>query len=308
MRNKSTQMVYDLIKQDKRVLAVTADNRNEIYDEIRTKYPKQYIDYGIAEENMIASCAGLATCGYIPFLYTITNFMSMHAFEFIRNDVCIGNRNVKFLGRSSGLVSCSMGATHQGTEELALLRALPNMITITPATPIEAREATRFAYKHEGPVYIRLEGFNEPELFDDNYRFDAMGGVTRIREGEDVSVFVMGSIINEALLAAEELQNDKGISVEVINVPSVRPIREDQVANSASKTGNVITLEEHSMYGGLGSVISEILVRNKVVCNFKMLGLEGCAIGCGNRNDMRIINHISKDDLKQVCIDMLSNH
>ncbi|MBR5336533.1 MAG: transketolase [Lachnospiraceae bacterium] len=305
MRNRSTQMVYDLIKQDKRVLAVTADNRNEIFDEIRVKYPKQYIDYGIAEENMIASCAGLATCGYIPFLYTITNFMSMHAFEFIRNDVCIGNRNVKFLGRSSGLVSCSMGATHQGTEELALLRTLPNMITITPATPIEAREATRFAYEHEGPVYIRLEGFNEPELFDDGYIFDGMGGVIRVREGTDISIFVMGSIINEALSAAEELQNEKGISVEVINVPSVRPIKYDQVANISARTGNVITLEEHSIYGGLGTVIAEILARHKVICNFKMLGLDCCATGCGNRNDMRIINHISKDDLKRVCMDML---
>ena len=306
MRNKSAQMVYDLIKRDKRVLAVTADNRNEIYDEIRVKYPKQYIDYGIAEENMVASCAGLATCGYIPFLYTITNFMSMHAFEFIRNDVCIGNRNVKFIGRSSGLVSSSMGATHQGTEELALLRTLPNMLTITPATPIEAREATRYAYEHDGPVYIRLEGFNEPEHFDDTYLFDEHGGVIHVRDGKHLAIFSMGSIINEVLLVADELQKEKGFSVEAINVPVVKPIKDDQIVEIALRTGNVITIEEHSVYGGLGTVISEVLVRNKVVCNFKMMGLDGCAVGCGNREEMRILNHISTGDLKKVCVSMLS--
>ena len=149
MRIASTQVVYDLIKTDKRVIALTADNGNGPYNNIRLEFPNQYIDYGIAESNMIASAAGLASCGKIPFLYTITNFMSMRAFEFIRNDVCIGNQNVKFLGRSSGLVSSNMGATHQGTEELALLKTLPNMLVITPASPIEAREATKFAYQHQ---------------------------------------------------------------------------------------------------------------------------------------------------------------
>lgn len=304
MRNKSTQMVYDLVKQDKKVLAVTADNRNEIYNEIRRNYPKQYIDYGIAEENMIASCAGLSTCGFTPFLYTITNFMSMRAFEFIRNDVCIGNRNVKFLGRSSGLVSSSMGATHQGTEEIALLRTLPNMLTITPATPIEAREATRFAYTHEGPVYIRLEGFNEPELYDENYKFDIWGGRS-LAYGDNLTIFSMGSIINEALDVANQMKKKHGVTIEVINVPVLKPMNEEKIIESASRTGNVITLEEHSIYGGLGTAISEVIVKNKVSCNFRMLGLDGCATGCGNRDDMRDINHISKNDLKNACIKML---
>ncbi len=305
MRNSCTKVVYDLVEQDKRVLAVTADNRNEIFDRIRNDYPNQYIEYGIAEENMVASCAGLSTCGYIPFLYTITDFMSMHAFEFIRNDVCIGKRNVKFLGRSSGLVSSNMGPTHQGTEELALLRTLPNMITITPATPIEAREATRFAYEHDGPVYIRLEGYNEPELLDEDYKFDGDGGIICLRKGADLSVFAMGSIINEALSVADELENENGLSIEVINIPVVKPIREDQIVNVATRTQKVITLEEHSIYGGLGSVVSEILFRNRVVCSFKMMGLDGCAIGCGSRDEMRSINHISRDDLKQACIEMI---
>ncbi len=304
MRNKSTQMVFDLVKLDKRVLAVTADNRNEIYNEIRMTCPSQYIEYGIAEENMVASCAGLASCGYIPFLYTITNFMSMHAFEFIRNDVCIGNRNVKFLGRSAALVSSSMGATHQGTEELGLLRALPNLVVITPATPIEAREATRFAYHHNGPVYIRLEGFHELELYDDGYGY-VLGESRVVREGSDISVFTMGSVIHEALIAASRLKKEKGLELEVINVPTIKPLCEQNILDSIRKTGRVVTLEEHSVYGGLGSVIAEIIAKNKLAVDFHMMGLDGCAQGCGNRGEIRQINHLTEKDLMEECIKMI---
>ena len=304
MRNKSTQAVYELIKRDRRVLAVTADNRNEIYDDIRKNYPNQYIEYGIAEENMVASCAGLATCGYIPFLYTITNFLSMRAFEFIRNDVCIGNRNVKFLGRSSGLVSCSMGATHQGTEELALLRTLPNLLVITPSTPVQAREATKYAYQFEGPVYIRLEGSNEPELYNEKYNFDSWGCI-RIKTGKDVSIFSIGSIINQAVSVANRLEK-QGISADVVDVPVVKPIDEKLIIESIRKTKKVITIEEHSVYGGLGTVIAEVIAINNLSCDFKMMGLNGCAVGCGNRKDMRELNGISEEDLYCNCIKMVN--
>lgn len=303
MRNKSTQAVYEMVMKDKSVLAVTADNRNEIYDDIRRNYPNQYIEYGIAEENMVASCAGLASCGYIPFLYTITNFMAMHAFEFIRNDVCIGKRNVKFLGRSSGLVSSSMGATHQGTEELALLRTLPNMLVITPSTPIAAREATKYAYMHNGPVYIRLEGFNEPEFYSDDYDFGSWGGYC-VKNGDDITIFCMGSIINQALSAASNLEKS-GISVEVIDMPVVRPMDEGLVTDSIKKTKRIITLEEHSIYGGLGTAIAEVVARKGLVCEFRTLGLNGCATGCGSRSDMRELNGISEENLMNACVQMM---
>lgn len=295
MRNASTQVVYELIKQDKRVMAVTADNRNEIYDRIRMEFPDQYIDYGIAESNMIASAAGLASCGKIPFLYTITNFMSMRAFEFIRNDVCIGNQNVKFLGRSAGLVSSSMGPTHQGTEELALLRTLPNLLTITPASPIEAREATKFAYKHNGPVYIRLEGVNEAEIYDPCYEF-VLGKGKIIRQGKDVTIISMGSVVSEALLAADRLA-EEGVEVCVINMPMIRPLDRDMVCQAAYEAKLVITLEEHSIYGGLGSAVAEVMAENGVPARLIRMGLDCIARGCGNRADMREANCISGTDI-----------
>lgn len=297
MRNASTQMVYDLAKRDRNVMALTADNSNEIYDKIKREMPGQYIDYGIAEENMVASAAGLASCGKIPFLYTITNFMSMHAFEFIRNDVCVANQNVKFLGRSSGLVSSSMGATHQGTEEVALLRTLPNMLVITPATPIEAREATRFAYHHRGSVYIRLEGFNEPELYGEDYQFSVGRGYV-LRDGKDITVISMGSVVNEALSAAKKLESD-GIRVRVINMPMVNPIDRDLIVAAAKETGHIITLEEHSIHGGLGSAVAEVLAESSLAVSFHRMGLDGCAKGCGNREAMREINGLASGNIME---------
>ena len=297
MRNASTQMVYNLAKRDRNVMALTADNSNEIYDKIKREMPGQYIDYGIAEENMVASAAGLASCGKIPFLYTITNFMSMHAFEFIRNDVCVANQNVKFLGRSSGLVSSSMGATHQGTEEVALLRTLPNMLVITPATPIEAREATRFAYHHRGSVYIRLEGFNEPELYGEDYQFSVGRGYV-LRDGGDITVISMGSVVNEALSAAKKLESD-GIRVRVINMPMVNPIDRDLIVAAAKETGHIITLEEHSIHGGLGSAVAEVLAESSLAVSFHRMGLDGCAKGCGNREAMREINGLASGNIME---------
>lgn len=303
MRNAATKMVYELVKKDKRVLALTADNRNEIYERIREEYPSQYVDYGIAESNMVASAAGMASCGKIPFLYTITNFMAMRALEFIRNDVCIPNRNVKFLGRSSGLVSSSMGPTHQGTEEIAYLRTMPNMLVISPATPIEAREAVRFAYSHDGPVYIRLEGFNEPEFLDDSYQFEMAKGQL-VREGSDAAIIAMGSIINEAIEAARELERE-GISVRVVNMPMLKPLDEGLIDAAIRETGVILTLEEHSKYGGLGSAVAEYIAESGVAVKFARMGLECIAYGCGNRMDIRKKNHISSGDVVQKIMENL---
>lgn len=299
MRNVSTEVVLQLLREDKNVLAVTADNGNEIYDQIRREYPAQYLDFGIAECNMVAASAGLAAAGKIPFLYAVTNFMSMRAYEFLRNIVCEPKYNVKFLGRSAGVVTGTYGMTHQGTEDLALLRTLPNLLTITPATPIEAREATRFAYRHKGPVYIRLEGRNEPELYDEGYVFKPGQG-TVLRDGSDMTILSMGSIVNEALKAAEALSR-AGVEIRVINMPTVLPIDRALIVSAAKETGRILTLEEHGIYGGLGSAVAEVLAESGVSVHFQRMGLSGFAKGCGNREEMREINGLAaKDIVKKV--------
>ena len=303
MRNVSTEVVLQLLREDKNVLAVTADNGNEIYDQIRREYPAQYLDFGIAECNMVAASAGLAAAGKIPFLYAVTNFMSMRAYEFLRNIVCEPKYNVKFLGRSAGVVTGTYGMTHQGTEDLALLRTLPNLLTITPATPIEAREATRFAYRHKGPVYIRLEGRNEPELYDDGYEF-VPGKGTVLREGQDMTVISIGSIVNEALRAAEKL-SDEGLTLRVINMPTILPIDRTLIVLAARETGGILTLEEHGIQGGLGSAVAEVLAESGVSVRFRRMGLSGFARGCGNRDEMREINGLTAKEIAENVREMI---
>ena len=303
MRNISTEVVLQLLREDKNVLAVTADNGNEIYDQIRREYPAQYLDFGIAECNMVAASAGLAAAGKIPFLYAVTNFMSMRAYEFLRNIVCEPKYNVKFLGRSAGVVTGTYGMTHQGTEDLALLRTLPNLLTITPATPIEAREATRFAYRHKGPVYIRLEGRNEPELYDEGYEF-VPGKGTVLREGRDMTVISIGSIVNEALRAAETL-SDEGLTLRVINMPTILPIDRTLIVLAARETGGILTLEEHGIQGGLGSAVAEVLAESGVSVRFRRMGLSGFARGCGNRDEMREINGLTAKEIAENVREMI---
>ena len=303
MRNTSTKAVLQLLQEDRNVLAVTADNGNEIYEQIRRDYPQQYIDFGIAECNMVAASAGLAAAGKIPFLYAVTNFMSMRAYEFLRNLVCEPNYNVKLLGRSASMVTGTYGMTHQGTEDVALLRTLPNLLTITPATPIEAREATLFAYRHNGPVYIRLEAANEPELYGEEYRFCVGRGYV-VRDGGDITVISMGSVINEALQAAEKLEHD-GIRVRVVNMPMVNPIDRALIAVATKETGHIITLEEHSIHGGLGSAVAEVLAENGSAVSFCRMGLDGCAKGCGNREAMREITGLAAKDVVEKAREMV---
>ena len=303
MRNEATKVVLDLIRQDKDVVAVTADNGNEIYDQIKLDYPNQYVDYGIAECNMVAGAAGMAAVGKIPFLYAVTNFMSMRAYEFIRNIVCLPKCNVKFLGRSAGVVTGTYGMTHQGTEDMALLRTLPNMLVITPATPLEARAATRFAYEHKGPVYIRLEGHSEPELYDDAYVFK-VGKGSIVRQGEDLTIITVGSIINEALKASVALEK-QGIQARIINMPMLRPIDTALILAAANETKHILTVEEHSLYGGLGSAVAEVLAEHACGIHFRRMGLGGYPKGCGNREEMRALNGLTADEILQNVTEIL---
>ncbi len=298
MRNTATNLVYELAKKDSRVLAITADNGNEIYEKIREELPSQYIDYGIAECNMVASAAGLADSGKIPFLYAVTNFMSMRAYEFIRDTVCVTGSNVKFLGRSSSMVTGTYGMTHQGTEDLALLRTLPNMLVITPASPIEAREAVRYAYHVNGPVYVRLEAANEPEHYEESFIFTP-GKAHIFRAGKDISIICMGSVVNEAIAAAE-LAEQVGISVEVVNMPTVKPIDEEVIIERTRSRKGIITLEEHSIFGGLGSAVAEIIAKSSGNVAFEMMGLPAFPRGCGNRIEMRRNNGLDADAVYKV--------
>ena len=221
------------------------------------KFPDRFFDCGIAEQNMLATAAGLASEGKIPFVASFAVFVTGRTYDQIRNGICYPNFNVKIVGTHGGVTVGEDGATHQALEDISLMRGLPHMTVIVPADCKECQEAIKYAALHEGPTYIRIPRSNVPDIFDENYSFNIHKAVV-VEEGTDVSVFTNGETLAEVLLAAEELKKDN-ISLEVINVPVVKPLDFQTVIESVKKTKLAITVENHSIICGLGSAICETL-------------------------------------------------
>ncbi len=221
------------------------------------KFPDRFFDCGIAEQNMLATAAGLASEGKIPFVASFAVFVTGRTYDQIRNGICYPNFNVKIVGTHGGVTVGEDGATHQALEDISLMRGLPHMTVIVPADCKECQEAIKYAALHEGPTYIRIPRSNVPDIFDENYSFNIHKAVV-VEEGTDFSVFTNGETLAEVLLAAEELKKDN-ISLEVINVPVVKPLDFQTVIESVKKTKFAITVENHSIVGGLGSAICETL-------------------------------------------------
>lgn len=221
------------------------------------KFPDRFFDCGIAEQNMLATAAGLASEGKIPFVASFAVFVTGRTYDQIRNGICYPNFNVKIVGTHGGVTVGEDGATHQALEDISLMRGLPHMTVIVPADCKECQEAIKYAALHEGPTYIRIPRSNVPDIFDENYSFNIHKAVV-VEGGTDVSVFTNGETLAEVLLAAEELKKEN-INLEVINVPVVKPLDSQTVIESVKKTKLAITVENHSIIGGLGSAICETL-------------------------------------------------
>ena len=221
-------------------------------------YPERHIDCGIAESNMIGIAAGLAATGKIPFASSFAMFAAGRAFEQIRNSVGYPHLNVKIGATHAGISVGEDGATHQCNEDIALMRTIPGMVVINPADDVEARAAVKAAIKYDGPVYLRFGRLAEPVINDnDDYKFELGKGVT-LKEGTDVTIIATGLCVSETLEAAKMLEAD-GISAKVINIHTIKPLDEDLVVAAAKETGKVVTVEEHSVIGGLGSAVCDCL-------------------------------------------------
>ena len=221
-------------------------------------YPERHIDCGIAESNMIGIAAGLAATGKIPFASSFAMFAAGRAFEQIRNSVGYPHLNVKIGATHAGISVGEDGATHQCNEDIALMRTIPGMVVINPADDVEARAAVKAAIKYDGPVYLRFGRLAVPVINNkDDYKFELGKGVT-LKEGTDVTIIATGLCVSETLEAAKMLEAD-GISAKVINIHTIKPLDEDLVVAAAKETGKVVTVEEHSVIGGLGSAVCDCL-------------------------------------------------
>ncbi|MEE1101774.1 MAG: transketolase family protein [Agathobacter sp.] len=222
------------------------------------EFPERHWDCGIAEANMTGIAAGLATCGKVPFISSFAMFAAGRNFEQVRNSIGYPKLNVKIGATHAGISVGEDGATHQCLEDLALMREIPGMVVINPSDDVEAKAAVKAAYEHVGPVYLRFGRLAVPVINDnDDYKFEIGKGIV-LKEGTDVSIFATGLEVCEALEAAKLLEAD-GINAEVINIHTIKPLDNELVVASATKTGKVVTVEEHSVIGGLGSAVAEVL-------------------------------------------------
>jgi transketolase len=224
----------------------------------KKKYPERFFDCGIAECNMMGVAAGLANTGKIPFASTFAMFAAGRAFEIIRNSIGYPHLNVKIGATHAGISVGEDGATHQCNEDIALMRTIPGMTVINPADDVEAKAAVEAAIKFEGPVYMRFGRLAAPVFNDkDNYKFELGKGIT-LKEGNDVTIIATGLMVLKAIEAAEKLKAD-GIDARVINIHTIKPIDRDIIAKAAKETKFIVTVEEHSIIGGLGSAVSEVV-------------------------------------------------
>lgn len=288
--------LMELADKDCNVVHLLADSGTGYDEMFRRNFPKQIYNFGIGEENMVAAAAGMASVGKKPFVFTAGAFLAYRSMEFIRNDVCFQNLNVKLVGMGSGLAWSSLGPTHHTTEDISVLRAIPNLMILSPATPRQVAACVQTAYEHDGPVYIKIGMNHEQEYFKDDYKHDLMKHDV-LKDGKDVAVFVTGSILDEAYIACELLEKE-GISIKLINVTTIKPFNPDEVISAAQKIGKIITVEEHNIYGGLGSIIAETIAYRGIQAKVVPIGLNDLfGAGYGNQKNVRRVNGLDAESI-----------
>ena len=261
---KSVRSIYgktlvELGKKNNSIVVLDADLSCSTQTQIFAKeFPDRFFDVGIAEQDLMTTAAGLACTGKTVFASTFAMFATGRAWEQIRNTICYSNLNVKIAATHGGITVGEDGASHQALEDISLMRSIPNMMVIVPADATETKQVIEFAASHYGPVYIRIARTNLPDVFDESsYKFNPLKAHI-VKEGNDVSLITNGETLVETIDCAKIL-SDYGIDAEIINVPVIKPIDKETIIKSAKKTNRVITIENHSIIGGLGSAVCEVL-------------------------------------------------
>ena len=236
-------------------------------------YPNRFFNMGIAEQNLVGAACGFAAAGKIPFASTFAMFATGRAFEVIRNSACYPKLNVKICATHAGITVGEDGGSHQSVEDISLMRSIPNMTVLVPADGVEAEKMIFAAAEFNGPMYVRLGRSAVPTLFDEDYNFEIGKGVV-LKEGNDATIIACGMMVNEAILAADMLK-EENINVRVINMSTIKPIDTELIIKAAKETKAIVTAEEHSIIGGLGSAVSEVVSENCPTI-VKKVGINDC--------------------------------
>jgi transketolase len=272
LRTAFLETLFELARADERIVFLTGDLGFSVVEPFQRELPKQFVNVGVAEQNMTGLAVGLALSGKIAFTYSIANFPTLRCLEHVRNDVCYHEANVKIVAVGGGFAYGPAGASHHATEELGVMRMMPGMTVVAPADPIEARAATRALVAHPGPCYIRLGKAGEPNVHPGAIDFQ-LGKAIRVREGRDAALLSTGGMLKTAMGAAGRLA-ERGIEARVVSVHTLKPLDEEAVREAGGECGAVFTLEQHSVIGGLGSAVAEVLAEAREVhVPFHRIGL-----------------------------------
>jgi len=272
MRIAFIKTLEKLAEKNKCISLLTGDLGFTVFENFQKKFPNRFFNLGIAESNMMAMAAGMALCDQIPIVYSIATFASLRPYEFIRNDICYQNANVKIIAAGGGFGYGLAGISHTNIEDLAIMRLLPNLIILCPADPIETEILTKQAIKHKGPVYLRLGKTNEPKLHFSQPNLKIGEGFI-MQQGKKIAIFTTGGILDNVIKASKILKI-KNIIPTIVNFHTIKPLDINLIKKLSKQHEYIFTVEEHSIIGGLGSAVAEILSESDIKVEFKRLGID----------------------------------
>ncbi len=295
MRTAFIEALCEMAEKDERIWLLTGDLGYSVLERFATRFPGRYVNMGVAEQNMTGVAAGLAMEGKIVFTYSIANFPVMRCLEQIRNDVCYHGLNVKIVAVGGGLAYGTAGYSHHAVEDLAVMRAMPNMVVVAPGDPMEARLATQALVAQSGPGYLRLGKGGEPCVHKTAFNFQ-IGRSINIRAGQDVTLVSTGGVLDMVVRAAERLA-EQNVSAAVLSLPTLQPLDAGAIAQAAKRTRRIITVEEHGA-GGLGSAVAEVLAGAKLRCDLAAVRLQPELFAAvGSQAELRTAHGLSVENI-----------
>lgn len=305
LANVMVSAFIDAVEQGMDVVPVVADSTStaKIAPFIK-KFPDRLVNVGIAEQTLVGAAAGLAMAGKIAVTCNAAPFLISRANEQVKVDVCYNNTNVKLFGLNAGASYGPLASTHHAIDDISVVRGFGNIQIFAPSSPLECRQIIEYALAHVGPVYIRLDGKALPELHEDSYRF-VPGAIDKLRDGSDIALVAMGSTVHEAVEAASRLA-ERGIAARVISVPSIRPLDREALSHSLRDMRYVVSVEEHNVNGGVGSIVAEVLAEYGHAATLKRLGIaDGEYAIAADRKEMRAWHGIDAAGIVQQALGLL---
>lgn len=300
MRTAFIKTLIEKAEKDKNIYLLTGDLGFSVFEEFKQRFPQRFIDCGVAEQNMIGVASGLALSGKKVVVYSIIPFITMRCLEQIRNDICLHNLDIKIVGVGAGFSYGAQGPTHHAIEDLSIMRSLPNIQILCPADPLETKLAVEAMLKSRQPVYLRLGKSTEEDIYKKEFRF-RIGKANLIKNGKDITIIGVGPILKNAKLAADILEKKYHISIRIISMSTLKPLDKDIILKAVKETKAIFTIEEHSLIGGLGTAVAEVLAESNYKIMFQKIALpDKFCKEVGSQEYLREKNNLSVIRIKQI--------